>query len=295
MVSIFAGQVTVLFALAQLMTPVKPKAGRGKAAAASRPTWLPPAATHPSKRWGELFALSYAAVWIGAVVVVIALSLYEHWGPWGYMAFCGGCALPLFAYPLAFPPPADAALPWHARYTTKANLWVAIFSFVGNYWYTHYFYHVLGADYTFEAHRLNDVPICLYLMTHPYFMLYHAMSNAALRRVRTGYEADRARLLFEAALVACMSYGTAFMEALTICGFPYYRFEDRHMAYTVGSAFYGIYFLVSFPMFIRVDEDAKRPFTLFQAGVEALATSMAVLILLDAVRLALGVPLFRDH
>ena len=66
------------------------------------------------------------------------------------------------------------------------------------------------------------------------------------------------------------------------------------MVYTVGSAFYGIYFLVSFPMFLRLDEDAARPFTLFQAAVESLATGMAVLILLDAVRLYLGVPLFRD-
>ena len=37
--------------------------------------------------------------------------------------------------------------------------------------YTHYFYRVLKADYTFPAHRLNDVPICLYLMTHAYFMV----------------------------------------------------------------------------------------------------------------------------
>jgi hypothetical protein len=36
--------------------------------------------------------------------------------------------------------------------------------------YTHYFYRVLKADYTFEAHRLNDVPLCLYFMTHAYFM-----------------------------------------------------------------------------------------------------------------------------
>jgi len=37
--------------------------------------------------------------------------------------------------------------------------------------YTHYFYRVLKADYTFPAHRLNDVPICLYFMTHAYFMV----------------------------------------------------------------------------------------------------------------------------
>jgi hypothetical protein len=61
--------------------------------------------------------------------------------------------------------------PWSSRYIVKANAWIAIFSFVGNYWYTHYFYRVLKADYTFDAHRLNDVPTCLYFMTHAYFMV----------------------------------------------------------------------------------------------------------------------------
>jgi cycloeucalenol cycloisomerase len=182
---------------------------------------------------------------------------------------------------------------------------------VGNYWYTHYFYRVLRADYTFPAHRLNDVPLCLYFMTHAYFMarlffpqrsqltctpqFYHGLSNAALRRVRTGYRDDAARRLFEAALILALAYTTAFGESLTICGFPYYTFEDRDVAYTLGSAFYGIYFLVSFPAFLRVDEEARRPFGLGQACVEALAASMGVLILLDAVRLWLGVPLFSDR
>ncbi len=31
----------------------------------------------------------------------------------------------------------------------------------------------------------------------------------------------------------------------------------RYQAYTLGSAFYGIYFLVSYPMFFSVDEDAR--------------------------------------
>merc|ERR1711862_227343 len=39
----------------------------------------------------------------------------------------------------------------------------------------------------------------------------------------------------------------------TISAFPYYSFEDRTMAYTIGSAFYGIYFVVSFPAFYYLD------------------------------------------
>ena len=39
----------------------------------------------------------------------------------------------------------------------RANIWIAIFSFIGNYFWTHYFYTLLGASYTFKAHELNGV------------------------------------------------------------------------------------------------------------------------------------------
>jgi cycloeucalenol cycloisomerase len=70
----------------------------------------------------------------GAAGVVIALSAFERWGPWGYMVFCAACALPLVVVPLVYPSAADRKLPWHERYIVKANVWIAIFSFIGNYW-----------------------------------------------------------------------------------------------------------------------------------------------------------------
>jgi cycloeucalenol cycloisomerase len=259
-----------------------------------------------SKREGEATCVKLAFVWIGAVVVVIATQAYEQWGPWGYMFFCAPCALLYVTVPYLFPGPADKKLRWSDRYITKANLWIAIFSFIGNYWYTHYFYRVLKARYTFDAHRLNDVPICLYLMTHAYFMFYHSLSNFVIRFIRDSYEANKRRTFFECLVIGCMSYVTAFGEALTICAFPYYSFENRYQAYTLGSAFYGIYFLVSYPMFFELDEEAKpvtkgkKPkkqtnWSLPRAGANALAASMAVLCLLDFVRLFLGVELFAKY
>ncbi|KAH8090235.1 hypothetical protein JL720_6549 [Aureococcus anophagefferens] len=120
------------------------------------------------------------------------------------------------------------------RYSFKANVWLAIFGFVGNYWYTHYFYSVLGAAYTMPAWRQRRA-VAMFFATHFYFCFYHVLSNAALRKIRTSYEPSKRRLAFEAASIVAI-------------------FEDRDMAYTVGSAFYGIYFLVSFPMFLRLDE-----------------------------------------
>lgn len=60
----------------------------------------------------------------------------------------------------------------------------------------------------------------------------------------TSFEANAARTVTLVVLVGVMSYGVAFTETLTISGFPYYEFADRDMAYVVGSAFYGIYFIV---------------------------------------------------
>jgi len=73
-----------------------------------------------------------------------------------------------------------------------------------------------------------------------------------------------------------MAYATAFMETLTIasvrvggisnavvgcsclmlgdyvgCQFPYYTIKDRFYMYSIGSICYGIYFIVSFPMYYR--------------------------------------------
>ena len=92
-----------------------------------------------------------------------------------------------------------------------------------------------------------------------------------------------------------LSYATAFMETLTISHFPYYDFEDRHMAYTLGSAFYGIYFLVSFPVYYALDEPGNTPLEgtgLRGVALSSLGAGMLVLLLLDLTRLAAaGAPL----
>ena len=317
MAEIFTAIFAVVFFLSKTcltksITKRSPSVGtRGAAHIYASGSWLADAQTNPSKHHAEVFILKYSVCWILSVGVVIATAAYESWSKWGYMTYCGTCAAPALLYPLMRPLKGDVGRPLRDWYILKANLWIAIFSFIGNYWYTHYFYGVLKANYTFQAHRLNDVPIAMYLMTHAYFMFYHVLSNAVLRKIRGKYQADAGRFIYQCGVVAAMSYSTAFMESLTICGFPYYVFEDRDMAYTLGSAFYGIYFLVSFPMFLRVDEDvradgkglSKVVAAALPAGAveamggrmthhsvfwEAMGSGMSVLCMLDFVRLYLG-------
>lgn len=98
--------------------------------------------------------------------------------------------------------------------------------------------------------------------------------------------------------------------------FPYYDFVDRAAMYKVGSLFYAIYFLVSFPMFYRydptyklhfilvlvlikylillviflyrIDEKADGTWDLPRVAVDALGAAMLVTIILDLWRLYLG-------
>lgn len=60
-----------------------------------------------------------------------------------------------------------------------------------------------------------------------------------------------ARFLVSASVVLLVAYVTAFMEAFTLENFPYYEHTDRWLMYKYGSAFYALYFIVSFPMFAR--------------------------------------------
>ena len=66
---------------------------------------------------------------------------------WSYLYLCISLAAPFLLQPVFFPLPAEKCLPLYCRYSVKANVWLAIFSFIGNYWYTHYFYAVLQVSF----------------------------------------------------------------------------------------------------------------------------------------------------
>ena len=81
----------------------------------------------------------------------------QHAGKAGYLAIGLGAAIPCIILPWMLEHKADRSKPWFQKYWVKANIWIAIFSFIGNYFWTHYFYTVLGAEYTFPSWRLNEV------------------------------------------------------------------------------------------------------------------------------------------
>ena len=285
-------------------------------ASASASRFLPDPHHEPSKRAYEVFVLWYTPVWIVCFGAIIGCQWYEQYTDYDYLRVCGGLALPLLLQPVVWPggvprlDPAyhqsqavvspDHARPLHQRYALKANVWLAVYSFIGNYWYTHYFYSVLQARYTMPSHRFNNVPIPLYFATHFYFSTYHVFSNLLLRKIHTTYTPTVARTLLWLTTIGTFAYLTAFLETLTISAYPDYTFADRTMAYTIGSAFYGIYFVVSFPAFYSFDPIIDRKTTckssnssptLWETIVFSCGYGMMILILLDFVRLYLDIPL----
>lgn len=270
--------------------------------------------TDPAKAWTEKFYLYYAAYWIAIMAVIIVTKSYEWFEEWEYMYSMSLISVPGCLVPLLLG--AEKEKPFSQRYWFRANVWIFVLGYVGNYFWTHYFYTLLDAIYTFRAHRINDVPIAMFLATHPYFMLYHTLTNMALRRWHTSVLAAKLPAVLKAsttcALVVLMAWVTAFMEAFTIQGFPYYAIKDRSYMYTVGGIVYGIYFVVSFPMHLRMDGEkealdrelqavregkagdkkaaaatpaAGKRWSLSQCAIDSLAASMLITILLDLWRI----------
>jgi hypothetical protein len=90
------------------------------------------------------------------------LASLQAWDEWGYLA-CGLFTVaPLILFPALRPGDADKGKILSERFWVKANVWHAVFGFVGNYFWTHYFFQLLGAAYTMPSHRLNEVGCYLY-------------------------------------------------------------------------------------------------------------------------------------
>jgi cycloeucalenol cycloisomerase len=228
-------------------------------------------------------------VWILICAFVVAMKLYESWSDLGFLLFGLVVCLPCILWPIFFPSKADRHIPWTKRYATKANLWVALFNFVGNYFWTHYFFALLGASYTFPLKfTFNKIPPVCFLLTQAYFHTYYVFSNLLLRRIHHSIRPPWLRILMKILCVFAFSMFVSFMEAWTLESFPYYTFTDRKRFYQIGIAFYALYFFVSFPMFFRLDEERGESWTLFRTACESLASAMVVFILCDFWRLTIG-------
>lgn len=99
----------------------------------AEPRWLPSVGTE--KREYEVWVLRYSVFWMGTFGVVVAFQLYEMFDAAAYFTFCGGLALPLLLQPVLARTSRGLSAPsMGAQHAARAQLWVAIFGFIGNYW-----------------------------------------------------------------------------------------------------------------------------------------------------------------
>ncbi len=97
--------------------------------------WLPCPKTSDAKRRTEVWFLQYGAVWISVMLIIIAFELYTLFDRIHYAVVLGALAAPLYLQPILWPSwTGDENVGLLDRYSFKANVWIGIFGFIGNYW-----------------------------------------------------------------------------------------------------------------------------------------------------------------
>ena len=157
------------------------------------PHWF---SANPDKAWGEKFFLIYIPIWISLMIVTGLLGLTRNTGEIGSLIHAALIVLPLLLVPLLVHRESSLGRRWYQTYWFKANLYIFIFSFFGNYFGSEYFFDVLGMVYNYPRIHWNfdsalvgsgrqHVPLTMYFLTQAYFMTYHTTAVVVLRRIKT--------------------------------------------------------------------------------------------------------------
>lgn len=256
--------------------------------------------SNPDKAWVEKFFLVYSPLWMMQMGVVMFMGWDKSLTDGLLLLQCTITALPAILVP-ALMHKKHSDKPWYESYWFKANLYLFIFGFFGNYFGSEYFFDVLGMVYNYPNATTNldasllgsgeqKVPLIMYLLTHVYFMTYHSSANIVLRRLRNLDLPLTTWLLFPI-FVFGIGYFWAFMETTAMAN-PlmassfYYEKMDLMLKY--GSAIYATYFIASFPIYYFIDENREKPWSLLQTVAAGLSASMLTFYMLDAASHLIG-------
>lgn len=248
--------------------------------------------SNPDKAWVEKFFLAYSPVWMASMAFMMLTGADKRWGDTVLLLHGLLTALPVLVVPMLLAPRFTGKR-WYESYWFKANVYLAVFGFFGNYFGSEYFFDVLGMVYrypqvttTLDSTLLGSgkqtVPLIMYFYTHVYFMTYHATANITLRQVKNA-RLPAMWLVFPVA-VFLIGYAWAWMETKAMAN-PlmassfYYEKLDVMLRY--GSAIYATYFIASFPIWYFLDETREKPWTLLQTVAAALSASMLTFYMLD--------------
>jgi len=256
--------------------------------AGAGPHWFSP---NPDRAWGEKFFLCYIPVWIALFAVWSTAFDGGNRGDAATIAFGLVLASPLLLVPALFAPRNGHY--WYESYWLKANLFIFIVNFSGNYFVSEYFFDVLGMVYHYpNLHLTADaalvgsgeqkVPLIMYLMTQATYMTYHTTAIVVMRRVLSS--PIPMKLVCFIVLTALLAYCWSWTETMSFANSGLesnFRYKDKDSMLRYGSIVFGMMFIPSFPIFYFLDESADRRWSLLQVTAGALSAALIGLFLTD--------------
>jgi cycloeucalenol cycloisomerase len=247
--------------------------------------------SNPDKAWVEKFFLAYSPIWMASMAFMMLTGYGESWSDIPLLLHAAATALPVLLIPMLLAS-RFTSKPWHDSYWFKANLYLLVFGFFGNYFGSEYFFDVLGMVYVYPNATTNldaallgsgeqQVPLIMYFYTHVYFMTYHATANIALRKLNSLMPAKW--LLFPV-FVFLIGYAWAWMETKAMANpmmASSFYYEKMELMLAYGSAIYATYFIASFPIWYFLDETREKSWSLLQVTAAGLSASMLTFYMLD--------------
>lgn len=246
---------------------------------------------NPGKRAAERWYLIYTPVWGGAGALVMVSGLGVSWSrqPWGDVAFFLFGLLVWMGVVVGgyvFRAAEDAGRPWHRLYHTKFQIWMFVFAFLGNY-FTEYFYEVLHMQYGFETRwNVNDVPFFLYMMTVAYFSTYGTLINLFRRFTLSRLPASAPGWLRASTFLPACFVVAGLETALNANPWmaSLFCYDDMPFMLWFGTLMYGLWFVVTAPLWFPIDEEPGRDTPLSQVWLTALAGFMLVIVVNEGIR-----------
>jgi cycloeucalenol cycloisomerase len=245
-----------------------------------------------SKAWAEKFFLAYIPFFF-AINASKQVFSWMDVGTFWHISQNILMLAPLYIIPLLIRDETNLGRKWYQTYWFKANLWIYIFAFVATYFFTEYFFDVLGMIYYFPQVTLyfdsallgggeQKVPLGMYFNGAAFFVVYHNLAVICLRRIKTSRINVGKIFWFVTVILTAVFFAWAETRLVaTDENAPYFAYEDLAWMLKYGSLFYACYFVVSFPMFYRLDESPEDNWPLSKVCIDALAASMLVFFLLD--------------
>lgn len=254
-------------------------------------TWFSP---NPDKAWVEKFFLLYSPIWMALIGVTMVMNWHNSLSDIQLIVLCSIVVLPIVLVPMLVAKK-HTQKPWYDSYWFKANVYLFVFGFFGNYFGSEYFFDVLGMVYNFNnaTTRLDSsllgsgtqtVPIIMYILTHAYFMTYHVTGNIALRKLTQLVKPGVALLILFPVFVFIIGYAWAWAETKAMAnpmmaGTFFYEKMDIMLAY--GSMIYATYFLASFPLYYFLDETPDKTWSIWVVIGAGMSASMLTFYMLD--------------